>query len=276
MKRNYLYLTLIAFAAFSLTSCDDDEKAPEQETGIVGTWEGEADEYHYPVVTFNADGTYEWEWAGIHKMKDTGKYTYEEGKRIVMNPSKYYEYDDEKGEYVTGDPGYTGDRNCRIIEINPGMMRVNLNDYFMGGGQGEGFDFTLYRKGYVQDIKTKDLEGTWESYESDGSLSTRIVISGSNYTAYDVWTVQDTILCAEKSTGTWSVKNSVMTVKPSENLFSYDRVNNDYVYSVVDPETLEAEKWTGASWTQDEYTQKIYLSDDKKTLYAGGVKFTKK
>lgn len=75
-------MTLIAFAAFSLTSCDDDEKVPEQETGIVGTWEGEADEYHYPVVTFNADGTYEWEWAGIHKMKDTGKYTYEEGKRI--------------------------------------------------------------------------------------------------------------------------------------------------------------------------------------------------
>ena len=67
-----------------------------------------------------------------------------------------------------------------------------------------------------------------------------------------------------------------MTVKPSENLFSYERVNNDYVYSVVDPETLEAEKWTSASWTQEEYTQKIYLSDDKKTLYAGGVKFTKK
>ena len=245
----------------------------EQETGIVGTWEGEADEYHYPVVTFNADGTYEWEWAGIHKMKDTGKYTYEEGKKIVMKPSKYYEYDDEKGKYVTGDPGYTGDRNCRIIELNPGMMRVNLSDYFMGGGQGEGFDFVLYRKGLNQNIQQKDLQGTWESYDEDDSLSMRIIISGNKYTAYEVWT-RDSILCAEKSVGTWAVKNSVLTATPSDLWFSFDMVNNEYVYSKVDPVTLEAENWSKASYKLDPESKKIYLADDK--LYVGDEVFTKK
>ena len=69
---------------------------------------------------------------------------------------------------------------------------------------------------------------------------------------------------------------SVITVTPSEVNYSYKRENNDYVYSFVDPVTLEAETWTKAQWEPDEYTRKIYLSDDKKTLYVASVKFTKK
>lgn len=273
MKKTYLYLTLIAFASFSLASCNDDEKDPATESGIVGTWEGDADEYHYPVATINADGTYVWEWTGIAKYKDVGKYTYTDNK-IVMNATAYYAWDDKEGGYI--DNKYIEEnipRKIKILDLTPGVMRVELSDYIMG--EGYGFDYILYRKGLVQDIKTKDLEGTWESYESDGTLAERVIISGSKYTAYEVWT-SDTILCAAKSTGTWSVKDNVMTVKPSENLLSYERVNNDDVYSVVDPETLEAEKWTVASWTDDEYTQRIYLSADKKTLYAAGAVFKKK
>ena len=86
----------------------------------------------------------------------------------------------------------------------------------------------------------------------------------------------DSTLSVEKSTGTWSIQNSVMTVKPTAVMFSYERVNNDYVYYPVDPETLETENWVSASWTRDEYTQKIYLAEDKKTLYVAGIVFKKK
>ena len=274
MKKAYLYLTLIAFASFGFASCDEDENTLNEEGGIVGTWKGESDEYHYPIVTINADGTYVWEWAGIAKFKDVGTYTYTDDK-IVMTASAYYEWDSENGKYIDnewieGNPK----RNIKIIDLTPGVMVVNLNDYFMGGGQGEGFDFVLYRQGLVQNIKIDDLNGTWESFESDGSLSERIVMSGNNYIAYDVWTT-DTILCVEKSTGTWSISNNVITVKPSAVMFSYERVNNDYVYSYVNPATLEAETWTRASWNRDEYTQRVYLSEDKKTLYVAGVVFKK-
>lgn len=277
MKKAYLYLTLIAFASFSFVSCDDDENTLTEEGGIIGTWEGDADEYHYPIATINADGTYEWEWAGIARFKDVGTYTYTDNK-IVMTGKNFYEWDSEKGKYVDNDwvEGNTK-RNIKIIDLTPGVMSVELNDYFMGGGQGEGFPFILYRKGLVQDIKTKDLEGTWESYDSDGSLGERIIISGNNFTAYEVWTT-DTILCAEKSTGTWSVKSNVLTVKPKDLYYSYSRPTGtgNYVYSVVDPVTLEAENWTKAVYTPDEYEERIYLSDDKKTLYVAGAKFTKK
>ena len=269
-------MTFIAFASFSLASCNDDEKDPATESGIVGTWEGDADEYHYPVATINADGTYVWEWTGIAKYKDVGKYTYTDNK-IVMNATAYYEWDDKEGGYI--DNKYIEEnipRKIKILDLTPGVMRVELSDYFMGGGQSEGFDYVLYRKGLVQDIKTKDLEGTWESYESDGSLSERIIINGSNYTAYEVWT-SDTTLIAEKSTGTWSIKSNVLTVKPTALYFSYSRNGyGPYEYSYVNPETLEAEEWVQAGYSLDEYSRKVYLTEDKKTLYAAGAVFKKK
>lgn len=132
-----------------------------------------------------------------------------------------------------------------------------------------GTDINLIAKYYIYE------KGTWESYDSEGDLSERVILSGTNYTAYDVWTM-DTALCVEKSTGTWSIKNGVMTVKPTAVMFSYERVNNEYVYYSVDPVTLETENWIRASWEREEYTQKVYLTEDKKTLYAAGVVFKKK
>ena len=273
MKKAYLYLTLIAFASFSFASCDNEEEnGINEDSGIVGTWEGDADQHHYPIVTINADGTYEWEWAGVARLKDVGKYTYE-GDKIVMNATKYYEMEDEG--YVTNTWVEDTPRKIKILDLTPGLMRVNLVDYFMGGGQGEGFDFVLYRKGFVQDIKAKDVEGTWESYDSEGSLSQRIIISGNNFTAYDVWTV-DSVLAGEKSVGTWSIKNSVITVTPSAVMFSYEMQGREYVYYPLDPETLETENWVRASWEREEYSQKVFLSEDKKTLYVAAKVFKKK
>ena len=271
MKKT-LFFTLFAFAAVGFMSCDEEENTLNEDSGIVGTWEGE-DQHHKPIATIKGDGTYVWEWVGGDRFKDEGKYTYE-GDRIVMTPSAYYHW--EENSYEPTEPWDRTPRKIKILDITPGLMRIELIDYLMGGSQSEqGFEFILYRQGLAQDIKAKDLEGTWETYESDGSLAERVVISGSNYTAYEVFT-RDTILCSVKSIGTWSIEKGVITVKPSEVNYSYEMVNNNYVYSVVDPETLEAEKWAKAQWSPDEYTRKIYLSDDKKTLYVASVKFTKK
>ena len=177
MKKAYLYLTLIAFASFSFVSCDEEENTLTEEGGIIGTWEGDPDQHHYPIAVIKADGTYEWEWSGVAKFKDVGTYTYADNK-IVMTGKNFYEWDSEEGKYVNNDwvEGNTK-RNIKIIDLTPGVMNVELTDYFMGGGQGEGFPFILYRKGLVQDIKTQDLEGTWESYESDGSLGASMTCS---------------------------------------------------------------------------------------------------
>ena len=278
MKRNYLYLTLIAFASFSLAACDDEKNGIEEESEITGTWVGEGDPHHYPIAVINADGTYEWEWAGIARFKDVGKYTYE-GNKIVMNATTYYEWDEEKDKYVVN-KYIEGNipRKIKILDLTPGMMRISLTDYFMGGGQGQGFDFMLFRKGFVQDIKSKDLEGTWESYDSLGVLTERVIINGSNYTAYEVWYVDSTTLDVTKYTGTWSIKSSILSIKPTALYFSKDIPDgqHEYVYSPVDPVTLEAETWAQASYSLDEYDVKIYLTDDKKTLYAKGAVFKKK
>ena len=270
MKKT-LFFTLLAFAAVGFMSCDEEENTLTEDSGIVGTWEGE-DAHHKPIATINSDGTYVWEWVGSDRFKDEGKYTYE-GNKIVMTPSTYYHW--EENGYEVTEPWDRTPRKITILDLTPGLMSIELIDYFMGGSQSEeGFGFILYRQGLAQDVKAKDLEGTWESYE-DGSLAERVVISGNNYTAYEVST-RDTILCSVKSVGTWSIAKSVITVTPSEVNYSYKRENNDYVYSFVDPVTLEAETWTKAQWEPDEYTRKIYLSDDKKTLYVASVKFTKK
>ena len=269
MKKT-LFFTLLAFAAVGFMSCNDEENTLTEDSGIVGTWEGE-DEHHCPIATINADGTYVWEWVGTDRFKDEGKYTYE-GNRIVMKPSTYYQWEDNK--YETMEPWDRCPRNIKILDLTPGMMRIELTDYFMGGSQSEeGFEFTLFRKGLNQKITSKDLQGTWESYYDDGSLSERIIISGNDYTAYSVG-MADSILYAEKSVGTWTVKDNVLTATPSDLWFSFERVNNQYVYSEVNPVTLEAEKWTKASYQPDPESQKIYLAENK--LYVSGGYFIKK
>jgi hypothetical protein len=289
MRKTLFYLSILAIATVGFTSCDDEEGLPSNDPEntpsnnpdngktpailpwIVGTWEGDSAEHHYPFVTFKSDSTYEWEYLGLHKMKDEGTYTFD-SSRIVMKIKTIYEYED--GKYKPTSEYRKSDRVCKILNLKDGLLKVELNDYFMGGGSG-GFDFILYKKDYEQNITKRDLQGTWESYESDGSLSERIIISDSTYTAYEVGMI-DTVLWARKTVGTWSIDKTTLKIKPSSLFFSYEMGNGGYVYSEVDPETLETENWAEATYSLDDYTVRIYLAEDKKTLYALGTEFKKK
>lgn len=302
MKKTLFYLSILAFAALGFNSCDEEEglqpNEPEKTQSndpektqsndpdtvqtpvilpwIVGTWVGDTTDYHYPVVTFNSDSTYEWEYGGIHKMKDEGTYTFD-SSRIVMKIKTIYEYEDDK--YKPTSEYRKSDRVCKILDLREGLLKVELNDYFMGGGSG-GFDFILYKKDFEQNITEKDLLGTWESYDEDGNIDERIVVSEQSFTSYSVWFDEDdSVLCVKKVVGSWSVSKNVLKVTPTNGYYSYSTgvdINNMTVYTYydVDPETLEAEQWAETRYTPDEYTERIYLDDDK--LYAGGYVFIKK
>ena len=67
MKKT-LFFTLFAFAAVGFMSCDEEENTLNEDSGIVGTWEGE-DQHHKPIATIKGDGTYVWEWVGGDRFK---------------------------------------------------------------------------------------------------------------------------------------------------------------------------------------------------------------
>lgn len=273
MRRIYFF-ALCAFAVLGFTSCDKDDDGNASDSEIVGTWEGDNSDYHYPVVTFKSDGTYEWIWDGIHKLKDTGTYTYD-GKTISTKAQTYYEWDDEKGKYVKNTESYQrSPRVCKVVNVTAGILEIKINDYFIGGGGDYMFDFVMYRKGVVQNIKSSDLQGTWEHYD-EGELSDRIIINGNKYTSYEVWESES--LAAIKSEGDWSVSNGVLTVTPKTLMYSYSNDNTGRTtYSNVDSETLEADRWYPAQYDEDPFTERIYLSEDKSTLYVAGKVFVKK
>ena len=279
MKKT-LFFTLLTFAAVGFMSCDEKEELQTTDSGIVGTWEGDPNSHHCPVVTFGKDGSYEWEWTGVSGFKDEGNYTYE-GSKIEMDPSTYYEWNEEKNKYVKSEPWDTKNRVCIISYLDDGLMKFNLKqDYLMGDGQGEGFDFILYRAGLNQKITANDLQGTWESYDEDGNIDERIIVKGNNFTSYSAWNWDEDTISVMKTQGTWSLKDGFVTFTPTDGWYSYSTEYNDkhetvWIYSYVDRVTLEAEDWSKTHYTPSEYEQKIYLSKDGK-LFAGGKAFEKK
>ena len=280
------FLAFTVVFALGFVSCDKDgDKDDNKITGdseLTGKWEGDPEaSHHYPSVSFNADGTYVWQWEGVHRLKDTGKYTYAD-KEIKMTISEYYDQDyssDSKELIKTDAPeGYDGIRTCKVIFINQGVLSVEVyGDYFMGG-DGYGFPYILFREGLDQNLTAESLKGTWEGYDSEGNVVSRVIFDGNSYTSYYVWKDND-ILVAMKQSGNWSVSKNVLSQTPVDVWYSYETGvdgNNKtvYIYSTVNPETFEAEKWTRITYTPRGTSNKVYLSDGK--LYIGEAVIFKK
>ena len=90
MKKLFSILA-IAFAAFAISCNKGDETVIDSK--VVGSWAADTFDYHYPIATFNKNGTYVWEWGGKARLKDTGEYTVENGI-IEMKISEYYEFEE--------------------------------------------------------------------------------------------------------------------------------------------------------------------------------------
>ena len=285
MKKDYLLcLAVASIAVLGITSCDKDKDngsgANTVDSKVVGKWIG-IEDYHYPIVSFNNDGTYEWMWDGLRKLKDTGKYTYA-ANEIKMTPSEYYDMNDD-GELVKvqspESENFTGTRKCKVIEVNDGILSIEVyGDYFMGGENDYGFPFVLYRDGIDQELSQADLKGTWEEYDEKGNVSMRYVFDEAQYTLYNVWGWDDQ-LAGSKTVGNWAFSKGRISFNPVDCWYSYetgvDAQNKTvYTYSTVNPQTLEAEKWTKTRYTPRNSTDKVYLSNGK--LYLGGITLVKK
>ncbi|MBO7415687.1 MAG: hypothetical protein J6U22_03835 [Bacteroidaceae bacterium] len=276
--RKYSLFAIMALAAIVFISCDKDKDDGKDvsDSGLTGTWVGCQDDYHYPVVTFKNDGKYEWQWDGIAKLKDTGKYTYANNE-IRMNPSEYYEFDTERKDFqkVITPEYFSGTRRCKVYEINEGIMSIEVfGDYFMGGDDEYGFPYTLFKEGTEQNITQSELKGTWENYDEKGNVTGRVVFDGNRYTWYNVWGWDGAQLEANKTVGTWSVSKGQMSLNPTDMWYSFETgvdSNNKtvYNYSTVDPKTFEAEKWTKTIYSPRSSTDRVYLAGGK--LYMGRI-----
>lgn len=265
----------IALAAAVFVACEKDDDKGGVDYEIVGSWSGDPQEYHYPMATFKKDGSYVWEWGGIHKLKDTGTYTYED-KVIVMKASAYYEEEDGEYKKMNVSEEYASDRKCVVNEINDGLMDVVVkDDFFMGGGD-EGFPYVLFRDGLDQKISASDLKGTWDAFYEDGKVMARLIFDGSNYTEYDVWGWSSTNLQASKEVGSWAYKKGTLTLTPTDKWYSSEKEGGaaDYTYYTVNQETFEATKWAKTQYDPDPFSTKAYLVDGK--LYHGNVVYVKK
>ena len=281
--RKYSLFAITALVAIGFISCDKDKDDGKDsaDSELTGTWMGCQDDYHYPVVTFKNDGKYEWQWDGIAKLKDTGKYTYANNE-IRMNPSEYYEFDTERKDFQkVSTPGYfSGTRRCKVYEINEGIMSIEVfGDYFMGGDDEYGFPYTLFKEGTEQNITQSELKGTWENYDEKGNVTGRVVFDGNKYTWYNVWGWDGAQLEANKTVGTWSVSKGQMSLNPTDMWYSFETgvdSNNKtvYKYSTVDPKTFEAEKWTKTIYSPRSSTDRVYLAGGK--LYMGMFVLIKK
>lgn len=272
-----LLFAALAACAILATSCNsDDEASAGADNGIIGTWTAMEDA-HYPSVTFNKDGTYEWQWLGYARFKDSGTYTYEDGV-VTMKFSKVYELYD--GTWTEADWVEARTRTCVITElVSGGCVNVLVKDDYMMAIE---IEFLMFRDGYSQEIKKADLVGTWE-IEGEYTGERMILGSDGDYTDYDWYVNQEDggILAVTKYTGTWSVSKNVLTITNTKMLVSCkglgwnaETQKNEYVYYTVNPETLEADQWETyeVNWAPEALT--IAIADG--LLYSPRGTFTKK
>ena len=197
-----------------------------------------------------------------------------------MTPSEYYEYESSDFIKVNAPEYFSGTRRCKVLEINEGIMSIEVyGDYFMGGEDEYGFPYTLFKEGTEQNITQSDLKGTWECYDEKGNVTERAVFDGNRYTWYNVWGWDGAQLEATKTVGTWSVSKGQMSLNPTDMWYSFETgvdSNNKtvYNYSTVDPKTFEAEKWTKTIYSPRSSTDRVYLAGGK--LYLGGFVLIKK
>ena len=110
-------------------------------------------------------------------------------------------------------------------------------------------------------VDASALNGEW-LFKEDGELLARLVVNGNNY---QIWQVQPYFqeLAVVKDEGQWSYANGYLTLTPTSKAYSYENARTGgYVYSQVDPETLEAEEWHVAQYELDEMKIPAYKSKD--------------
>lgn len=260
MKRFFLF-AMAAMAMLSLSGCGDTD--PE----IEGTWLMRANEHHYFDATFKAGGDYEWKWMGVSGTRiDEGTYTFVNGV-VTMTPATFKEEDyNNPGKLISVSSsifGWSGPRTIKVTPITEGAALWEWeNDWMIQSTKELGYPVLVLREDFTQNVSEALMKGTWERYDSEGKLEARVIVIGNAYTYYEVYEMSGHMAVC-KTVGTWSHQGAVLTLTPSEALYSYKYENGVYSFNDVNPETLECETWIKASYTPNPISMSVCISDGK-------------
>ena len=260
-KLFYLALAVMPFA-FSACDVEDVEKDGEDAatvTELEGTWYYE-DSHHPFTIVFKGE-TYTFETPGF---KDQGTFTYQNNLitcHLTDRWSGDVEWNDGKRvsagnwEKISLD-GYTG-RTFKVSLLENGVCIGKLTDEFYGG---KPIEIMLLCKGVRISINSSELDGEWLFKENNEVLA-RLVVDGNNYTIWQEMPYSQQA-AATKEHGEWSYENGFINLSPDSMFFSYAHIDTGYVYSRVDPATLEAEEWFQTQYEPDDMKIPAYKSKD--------------
>lgn len=298
-------LVVIALsAALSFSSCakDEDGNVQIEDNAILGTWRMIGEDYHPAIATFKSNGEYEWEWGGITGLKDKGTYTMKNGV-ITMTIKEFWHCETswKDGQIVHGEwqketeinPEDPTTRVCTIYTVQESYLVWNFGgDYFYEPDNGFGYSdattviFMLNDKFQEPEIEVpmNMIEGEWIAKGYEGEVIGRIVVNGTNYAAYSASGINikqengqyEYVLTSRKTTGTISFDRGFfkVNIKTSQRSYEYEGYDREkqceiYNYSIVDPNTLEAE------WIVSEdvdYTDQslVYIADNSMYIQQQG------
>jgi len=262
MKKLLLFALSVIPIAFC--SCDTEKEGEEGTTavaGLEGTWY--YDHSHHPfTITFKGE-TYIFETPGF---KDQGTFTYKDNTINCHITDRWSaDVDWVDGKRVNTDnwekidlDGYSG-RTIEVSLLENGICVGTLTDDFYGGKPTE---IMLVCKGAKITVDASALNGEW-LFKQDGKLLVRLVVDGDSYT---IWQVDPYMQEAAvvKEEGRWTYSNGYINLTPTSRGFSYENSNEDsgWIYSRIDPVTLEAQEWHYAQYELEETKIPAYKSND--------------
>lgn len=233
---------------------------------------------------------------------------------ITMNIKDrfYHERTWEGQEMVWGDwvketdirPDDPITRVCKVFIVQDSYLVWNFGgDYFWRPDDEFGYTdattviFMLNDKFQEPDINIplNMIEGEWIAKDSEGAVSSRLIVKGANYTAYAAYGInirQDNgeyknVLGSRKTTGTISFDRGFFKVNVNNTKLSYEYKGIDretgaqlYEYSEVDPNTLEAKEWITSEDSDYAEENLLYIADNCLYLqpqgYRSAIVFKKK
>ena len=259
-----LFLLALSVIPFAFYSCDTEKDGEESATvtGLEGTWYYE-DSHHPFTITFKGE-TYIFETTGF---KDQGTFTYKDNV-ITCRPTD--RWSSEGVEWVDGKrvntggwekislDGYNG-RTFEVSLLENGVCVGTLLDDFYGG---EPFEIILLCQGAKITVNASELNGEW-LFKQDGELLARLIVNGNNY---QIWQLEPYFQepAVIKEEGHWTYSNGYINLSPTTRYFSYEYSSTGvgYVYSQIDPATLEATEWHPAQYELDDMKIPAYKSKD--------------
>ena len=295
---------LLAVLSFSSCSKDDDGNVQIDNNAILGTWKMIGEEYHPAIATFKSNGEYVWEWGGITGLKDLGTYTMKDGVITMTIKERWHCETRWEGHNIVQenwqkdteiDPKDPTTRVCTVYTVQESYLVWNFGgDYFWlpdneyGYTQENSVIFMLNDKFQEPDIQIDEslIEGEWIAKYNDGSVFSRIIIKGRNYTAYSSYGINirengeyNYVLTSNKTTGTFRFDRgffivNATTIQRSYEYKGYDQAtgNEIYEYSTVDPNTLEAERWVVTEQVNYPDQNLIYIFGDNLYIQSQGAR----